>query len=309
VNHKIILYIELCVFALIAAAIFFSLSINSPHNAGIYVVGFLLVFSAAGYLSYRLRRRSMQYIRRVTDEVSTLPTELSETATGFIPEELREFYAVLVKVKIQFEKKGKMRQELLDIANTVASYMEIEELLHDLLPKLNAATRSTCSAFYSVNNSTNKLEIRHSVGFSKNIYGEFDILLGEGFIGRAAIKKEILLVKDIPDDTVFVTRTFLGKIKPRCLMVVPITAQDHLSGVLVCASIYDYSQEDQDMIELARHYMGVAVINGVNYEKTKRLANELAFQNKLIQEQYEEMKQRLDEKTRLLNSMLAEKEG
>jgi transcriptional regulator with PAS, ATPase and Fis domain len=118
------------------------------------------------------------------------------------------------------------------------------------------------------------------------------------------VQKDILQYKELPDDTIYVMRTFLGKIKPRSVMVVPVFVQERPSGVLVCASIYDYTREDRDMLELIRHYFGVAVNNGANYEKSKRLANELAFQNKLIQEQYEDMKKRLDAKTHLLNGLV-----
>jgi PAS domain S-box-containing protein len=74
--------------------------------------------------------------------------------------------------------------------------------------------------------------------------------------------------------------------------------------LLVCASIYDYSREDREMIEFIKYYLGVAVNNGENYERTRRLTNELSFQNKLIQDQHEEMKKRLDEKTRWLNILV-----
>jgi PAS domain S-box-containing protein len=148
------------------------------------------------------------------------------------------------------------------------------------------------------------LELKHSVGFSKNIYNEFDLRINEGFIGQALIKKDIQLYRDLPDDTVYYVRTFLGMIKPRSLMVVPVYANEEPAGILVCASIYDYEQDDRDLIGLMRHYLGMAVINGANFEKTKRLANELNFQNKLIQEQYEEMRKRLDEKTQLAKSLV-----
>jgi hypothetical protein len=99
-------------------------------------------------------------------------------------------------------------------------------------------------------------------------------------------------------------RTFIGKLKPRSMMVVPVLSNDTPTGVLVCVSMYDYSQDDRDMIELIRYYVGVAVSNGANYERTQRLTGELQFQNKLIQDQHEQMKTRLDEKTAWLNSMI-----
>ncbi|MCL2708291.1 MAG: GAF domain-containing protein [Defluviitaleaceae bacterium] len=256
------------------------------------------------YVSLRYLTHAKKMIRHMTDEIKILPEDLSEKPGDHVRGVARVFYEELSRVKKLLDKKGRMRQELLEIVNVVASNMEFETLLHDLVPKLNEATQSNCSAFYTVNQSTGKLEIKHSVGFSKNIYGEFDVSLNEGFIGIAAAKNEVMIVQDIPDDTVYFVRTFLGKIKPKSLIVVPVSCQDKVTGVLVCASIRVFTREDRDMIDLIRHYLGVAVNNGFNYDRTKRLTNELTFQNKLIQDQHEDMKKRLDEKTRLLSHVM-----
>lgn len=256
------------------------------------------------FMTIRSFRRANRTVRRITDEIATLPADLSEKSYEHIQDETRIFYDELTRVKRLLSKRGQMRQELLDIVHSIASNMEFGKLLRELMPKLNEATRSNCCAFYAVNHSTHKLEIRHSVGFSKNVYGEFDLTLGEGMIGQAATKQIITLYRDIPEDTVYFIRTFLGKIKPRNLMIVPVISGDQLAGVLVCASIYDYTAEDREMTELIKHYLGVAVNNGSNYEKNKRLTNELTFQNKLIQDQHEEMKKKLDEKTQLLNNLM-----
>ena len=263
---------------------------------GIFLIAVIfIVFSARQYIRYR------NMLRRMTDEIAILPDDLSDKPYDHINDETRIFFGELARVKRLLDHRGRMRQELFDIVNTIATNMEFENLLRNLLPKLNEATRSSCSAFYAVNHSTGKLEIKHSVGFSKNIYSEFDLTLGEGLIGQAMLKSDITILRDLPEDTVYIIRTFLGKIKPRCLIIVPVSCQEQAAGALVCASIYDYAREDRDMIELIRHYLGVAVNNGINFEKNKRLTSELSFQNKLIQDQHEDMKRRLDEKTQLLN--------
>ena len=216
---------------------------------------------------------------------------------------IRRSEAAFKKEAKRLDEKSGFRGEMLEIVNAVASQTEVVKILRELLPKLNISTRSLCSAFYTVNNATGRLEIRHSVGFGRNLYNEFDISLGEGMVGQAVIKKDITIYADIPEDTVYMVRTFLGKIKPRSLMIVPIVIEDKPVAALVCASIYDYTPDELEVIELIRHYLGVAVKNGANFEKNKRLANELEFQNRLIQDQFEDMKKRLDERTALFNTL------
>ena len=201
-------------------------------------------------------------------------------------------------------KKERNRQLILNIVNSIAANMEVEKILEDLMPVLLEVTGSNCGAFYLANHATSKLEIKHSVGFSKNIYAEFDLSLGEGIIGQAAINQEIRIMRDIPDDTTYLMRTFLGTAKPKSIMVVPIVNQDKLIGVFAFASIYEYSAWQQEMLNLIKYYVGAAVNNGMTYEKTKRLSNELKFQNRLIQNLNDDLERKVQERTLFHNEIL-----
>jgi PAS domain S-box-containing protein len=182
--------------------------------------------------------------------------------------------------------------------------MDFEKVLEDLMPKLIGVTGSNCCAFYSLNAQTNKLEIKQSVGFSKNIYSEFDLNLGEGLIGEAAMKNQTTVKIDIPDDTVYMIRTFLGKLKPRNMLITPIYYHEQMTGVMVFASLHEYTPEELEMVEMIKYYVGVAVANGMTYEKTKRLSNELKFQNKLIQNLNDELEKKVEDRSFFLNNIL-----
>lgn len=209
----------------------------------------------------------------------------------------------ILAMKQTLEMREHIHKEILEIANYVALNAEFDKALHELLPKFSTLTHSNCCAFYTVNNAS-RLTIKHSIGFGKNVFSEFDLTIGEGFIGNLALNKDVTIVYDVPDDTVYMIRTFLGKIKPRNVMVVPILHQGQLSGVLVCASINNYTKEDIALVEMLKCYLSIAVENGINAEKNKRLSNELAFQNKLIQNQHEEMRKRLKDKELLIAHLI-----
>ncbi len=219
-------------------------------------------------------------------------------------DEMHDVYSAIGYVKDSLKKKEKTQEELRNIVNSVAVNMELEKLLTDLMPKLIEATKSNCGAFYLTNYVSGKLEIKHSLGFSKNIYSEFDLTLGEGFIGSVVVNKEVEILNDIPDDTVYIIRTFLGKIKPKSIMVIPVINQEQIAGVLVFASVYNYSQEQLEMVNSIKYYVGVAVGNGITYEKTKRLTNELKFQNRLIQNLNEDLEKKVQERTHFLNDII-----
>ena len=196
------------------------------------------------------------------------------------------------------------RLDILDIINSVASNTELEPLLEQLLSKLMESLKSNWGVFYLANNATNKLEIKASVGFSKNIYSEFDLTIGEGLVGTAALKRKTVIIGDIPDDTVYITKTFLGSIKPKNLMLVPVTNQDQLLGVLALGSIYSYANSETELIDLIKPYIGAAIGNCVIYERSKRLTNELKFQNKLIQDLNGELEAKMNERELFMGGVL-----
>jgi len=196
------------------------------------------------------------------------------------------------------------RHELLRVINKAAADMELETLLADITPKLLEVTESMCGAFYLANASSDKLELKYSVGFSKNVFSEFDLSIGEGLVGVAANDKEIKIIRDVPEDTVFIVRTFLGKIKPRSILTVPISNQDALLGVYAFASIGDYNEVHLETINLLSFYIGSAINNCLTYEKIKRMSNELKFQNKLIQGLNEDLEQKISRRSMFLNGII-----
>jgi len=264
-------------------------------TAVIFIFGAVAVF---------LKSVQLRNIKQMTHELISIAHDLEARDYSHYSADSKEFYEALAAVKLVFIQREHLRKEILEIARYVALNLEFDKTLRELTPKVAELTRSNCCAFYAVNNSS-KLSLKHSIGFSKNIYSEFDLTLGEGFIGHLAIMKDVTIVYDVPDDTIYMVRTFLGKIKPRNIMVVPIYYQEQLNGVLVCASIHQYTEENLGLTEMVRYYLGVAVGNGLNAEQNKRMANELAFQNNLIQSQHEEMRNRLRDKELLVHHLVS----
>jgi two-component system chemotaxis sensor kinase CheA len=208
--------------------------------------------------------------------------------SGYEPE-LRETRESIKRLYDMLEKNEADRAEFLGMMNTVASNMEIDALFESLLPNLIRHLKSNCGAFYLANNTAGKLELRSSVGFSNNIYREFDLTIGEGLVGMAATSKDVTLYNDLPGDSTFVTKTFLGQMSPRGIMMVPIINNDLLVGVLCLSSLYRYTQEQLDSVNLIKYYIGLAIGNCITYERSKRLTNELQFQNSLIQSLNDEL--------------------
>lgn len=199
---------------------------------------------------------------------------------------------------------NKMMTEIL-ISATVN--LELDKFLENVMPKIMNVVGGNWIVFYIVNKTTNKLEIKSSIGFSKSIYSQFDISIGEGFVGESAAENKIKIIQDIPDDSIYVSKTFIGKVKPKNIIVVPVDDSNNdneVLGVIGIASMHSYTSKHIEIIEEIKKYVAFAVINGIYFNKNQRLTNELKFQNQLIQNLNEDLENKIRERTIFLNSIL-----
>ena len=205
------------------------------------------------------------------------------------PPNLNKFYDALLKLQktwLQIEQK---HNQITKILYSLAVTVDFNKFLSDFLPQVLDISESLCTAFYSLNHFTNKLELKYSIGFSKNIYQEFDLTANEFLQNNSDIK----IINNIPNDSIYMIKFFTGKIKPKSLMIVPIINKDELTGILVLASIYNYTDAQIETISSLKSYLNIAIENGKNIEKKDRLINELNFQNKLIQDLNDELETKI----------------
>lgn len=229
-----------------------------------------------------------KFLGEICAVIKLLTTDINSNIIYKEPK-LSKFYDCVADFQRVIRKREQYHSEIFNILNSAAVNIELDKFLDDFIPKLLGATESLCGAFYLLNDFSNKLELKYSCGFDKNIYREFDLNANEILIGDLKVR----VTNEIPNDTIYMIKTFMGKIKPRSTMTIPIANENKLIGILVFASIYNYTDEQVEIIEHTKHYVGIAVNNGIIFEKTKRLTNELQFQNKLIQDLNEELEKKL----------------
>jgi len=217
------------------------------------------------------------------------------------------FYDFIDKSKKTISEVKNKNNLINDILISTVINRDIEKFLSDILPKIMNITQSQFIVFYITNKVTNKLEIKSSVGFGKSIYSQFDISMGEGFLGQAAFNNKVLIVDSLDKDSVYITKTFIGDIMPKNIVAVPVNAVDDendVLGVLALGSVYRYTDKHIEILEEIRKYIAYAVVNGVFYNKSVRLTNELKFQNQLIQNLNEDLEIKIKQGTELLNNIL-----
>ena len=271
-----------------------------------YITALIAVtICTVAYFYFKTNRNLKKNLRNLTGAIRKVLSGSYDTESFFFKEaQYKDIYLAINDLWSWQKEIENKQKSLIDTTNALTNNIEMRHMLEQLMPQIVKTTESNWGVFYLMNKSTNKLELKYSIGFSKNIYGEFDISIGEGFIGAAAKTGETVIIKDVPDDTAFVTKTFLGRIAPKNIMVVPILNAENTLGVIALASIKEYTAANTNEVDFMKRYMAMAVSNSLIYESSKRLAGELKFQNQLIADLNTELEKNVNDRTLLMNTLI-----
>lgn len=294
------------VFLGIIEGIFIYYVYNKYPNSrvGLFVVIIILLSAVVLFIE------RMKYKNKLTNEFNQIIFKLEKIIDGeYEPIEsdnnkLFQLENSLKTIKNKYEYKMRIQDSIIWFVNALVTNIEMHKLIDVVLLKIVEETNSNWGVFYLCNANTEKLELKKSIGLSKKIYKEFDITVGEGFVGISAMKDDVKVYNEIPEDVVFENRTFLGNIKPKGIMILPIKEKSELVALIVLGSMYSYDEECIEVMRGIKNYLGIAVSNCLTYERSQRLTNELRFQNQLIQNMNDDLEKKVNERTTSLNNII-----
>ncbi|MCP4154147.1 MAG: response regulator [bacterium] len=126
--------------------------------------------------------------------------------------------------------------------------------------------------------------------------------LGEGVIGKAAKESKIVKITHIPDISLRI-KTGIGEIVPRNIIAVPYFYEEHVTGVIELASVYDITDMQYEFLNQTREDIGIALNSAESREKLSQLLEKTQEQAEEMQSQQEELRitnEELEERTRAL---------
>ena len=142
-----------------------------------------------------------------------------------------------------------------------------------------------------------KLVLLGSYAYSKrkNLSNEF--ALGEGLVGQAALERQQILIRNVPEDYVRVT-SGLGESLPRFICVTPIVYENRLKGVLEIGMLGEFSPVQMEYMTQAMPLLAITIesaqardVQAQLLEEARRLTEELQTQQEELRTNNEELEQ------------------
>jgi CheY-like chemotaxis protein/CHASE3 domain sensor protein/putative methionine-R-sulfoxide reductase with GAF domain len=121
----------------------------------------------------------------------------------------------------------------------------------------------------------------------KNLSNEFKV--GEGLVGQAALEKQQILVRNVPDDYIKVT-SGLGEHIPRFICVTPFIYEGRVKGVVEIATLDEMTDRELEYLEQVMPALAVAVESAESRTKLVRSLEEAQTLSEELQAQQEELR-------------------
>ncbi|MGB3851904.1 MAG: GAF domain-containing protein [Tunicatimonas sp.] len=172
----------------------------------------------------------------------------------------------------------------------------LTDLAQHLLSSLIKFLEINQGALYLLNEDGEEayLERVATYAWGRKKYRGGTIAPGEGLTGQAWLEGKITYLQEIPSDYVRIT-SGLGRATPRCLLIVPLKANEVTVGVLEIAALRELTDNEQTFVAtLSENVAAVFATARIN-QKTQRLLAETQEQTESMRAAEEEMRQNLEE--------------
>ncbi|MCP4116415.1 MAG: response regulator [Desulfobacteraceae bacterium] len=216
-----------------------------------------------------------------------------------------ESYTDITRLQLSIEQNEKsiwLAGGIGEINNLARGETDIRKLATAVCRFLAGYLNVQILTFYIIDE--NLLQLAGSYAFHKRKSLSDTIEIGEGFVGQAALEKQIISVLDIPDDYVRI-QSSIGNSKPRNIVVVPFLYNEMIQGVLEIGSFKEISDQKLELLEMMMDPVGMILHTIKEQDKTRVLLEETQQQSEELQVQQEELRstnESLEEQTQRLKA-------
>jgi HAMP domain-containing protein/signal transduction histidine kinase/CheY-like chemotaxis protein len=199
-----------------------------------------------------------------------------------------------------------LKTNLAKFSGMIQGQRTLESLGQLLMSELTPVVSAQLGTFFVVDSEEGRpiLKLLSTYGYKvrKMVANRFAI--GEGLVGQAALEQKIIVVTRVPDDYVTIASSLVES-PPRNIVVLPITFEGHVRGVIELGSFESFSPVHITFLEQLALSIGVVFNMITASRRTEELLEELRRSNAELGRRSTE----LEEKARLLeirNTQIAE---
>mgnify|MGYP001128647005 FL=1 len=236
------------------------------------------------------------YLDAQLDEVQE-DDQLSQSLIG-LKEKLRQ-------AKTEAEEREKAEKKRRWINEGIARFSELlrqntdrlEDLGYSIISELVGYMDINQGGIFLLNDNDPQdpfLELKAAYAFDRRKYLDAQVRFGEGLVGTVAIEKQSIYMTDLPQDYIQIT-SGLGGANPDSLLIVPLIADEQVTGVLELASFRKLEQYEIEFVEKVAESIAATIASSRTNIQTRQLLEKSQQQAEEMKSQEEEMRQNMEE--------------
>ncbi len=201
------------------------------------------------------------------------------------------------------EKIDWLKTGLARLNEVMIGDLEIDTLSAKVISEIATYLDAKVGAFYLAKNSeVPVLSLVGSYAYTKRKSLSNVFKSGEGLVGQAALEKQQILLKNVPEDYVKVT-SGLGERVPRFICVTPFQYEGRVKGVIEIGTLNEMSERELEYLDLAMPALAIAVQTAESRTMLAKSLNDSQQLSEELQVQQEELKasnEELEDQTKRL---------
>ena len=183
---------------------------------------------------------------------------------------------------VQTESQSRIEPLLLEVADVVNTTLDLDTTLKRVAELVRKVIDYEIFGILLLNEKTQELYFRFSVGHSLEIADRIRIKIGEGVTGVAAQRAEAILVGDVSKDPRYISAVP----NVRSEIAVPLIVKNRVIGVIDIESPQPdhFTEEHKRLLTLIASRMAVGIENARLYTRISRQARTLLLLNEIARE-------------------------
>jgi methyl-accepting chemotaxis protein len=211
----------------------------------------------------------------------------------------------LKKAKVEEVKREEENKQRTWSSQGVAIFSDIlrkhsdnlNELSFEIISKMIQYTNSNQGGIFIVNDNDREhifLEMTACYAYDRQKFFKRHIDVGEGLVGRCYQEQEKIFLTEIPNDYIKIS-SGLGEDNPRCLLLVPLSYNDKIYGILEIASFSVFQEFEIEFLERIGESIAATISSVKANIQTQLLLEQSQQQAEEMSAQEEEMRQNMEE--------------
>ncbi|GAA2252298.1 histidine kinase [Streptomyces ruber] len=261
--------------------------------------------------------RQVRAIAEVTSAVAEgdLTRSINVDASGEVAELKDNINAMVESLRETTranQEQDWLKSNLARISSLMQGHRDLDVVAELIMDELTPLVSAQFGGFYLAEESADGVHLRLIGSYGRPAHDpgrDGRIPLGHTLVGQAARSRRTITVDELPEGYVTIS-SGLGQAAPTALVVLPITVEGHVLGVIELASVTRFTQIHQDFLGQLTETIGVNVNTILANARTdellgesQRLAGELRVRSEELQARQEELQRsnaELEEKATLL---------